>query len=172
MKSGISFALACSAFISAISVSQTAKADEWGCQVILCLANPGSPTEYAECVPPITKLYKHLAKGGSFPSCSGADFSTSHPASEPFECTDDYELVRVQDTDSHAIHAMCRSKKFHQVENKYCYNSQGSSSNGEWVMKDGKKVCGIFTRTEPTKREQPNYIDVTIKDGGKHRVWY
>ena len=43
---------------------------DWGCEVLLCLANPGSPTEFAECVDPIEKLWDHLAKGRSFPKCS------------------------------------------------------------------------------------------------------
>jgi len=42
-----------------------------GCQVVLCLATPGSPTKYVECVPPITKLWNALAIGGSFPTCTG-----------------------------------------------------------------------------------------------------
>lgn len=54
----------------ATAAPQEAHASTWGCQVILCLATPGSPTTYAECVPPITKLWKTLAFGGSFPSCS------------------------------------------------------------------------------------------------------
>jgi hypothetical protein len=45
-----------------------ANASEWGCKVVLCLSNPGGPTEYSECRPPIEKLWKHLAKGGSFPT--------------------------------------------------------------------------------------------------------
>ena len=44
--------------------------NDWGCEVLLCLANPGSPTEFAECVDPIEKLWEHLAKGRSFPKCS------------------------------------------------------------------------------------------------------
>lgn len=43
---------------------------------ILCLATPGSPTQYAECVPPITKLWNVLATGGSFPTCTGVGLST------------------------------------------------------------------------------------------------
>jgi hypothetical protein len=42
-----------------------------GLQVVLCLATPGSPTKYAQCVPPITKLWNVLAMGGSFPTCTG-----------------------------------------------------------------------------------------------------
>lgn len=34
-------------------VAAPAHAQDWGCQVLLCLANPGGPTQYAECVGPI-----------------------------------------------------------------------------------------------------------------------
>ncbi|QVN18973.1 hypothetical protein [Burkholderia pyrrocinia] len=49
-----------------------ARADDWGCQVLLCLANPGGPEQYAQCVPPIEKLWSALSHGDPFPSC---DFS-------------------------------------------------------------------------------------------------
>ena len=55
--------------------SAPAKASDWGCQVLLCLANPGGPTQYAECVPPITKLWDALSKvpPDPFPTCDFAD---------------------------------------------------------------------------------------------------
>lgn len=44
-------------------------ASDWGCQVLLCLSDPRGPTTESECQPPIRKLWKHLAKGKSFPTC-------------------------------------------------------------------------------------------------------
>ena len=43
--------------------------DEWACKVAMCMANPGGPTEFAECVDPIRRLHRHLAKGRPFPVC-------------------------------------------------------------------------------------------------------
>ena len=43
--------------------------DEWACKVKMCMANPGGPTEFAECVDPIQRLKRHLAKGKPFPVC-------------------------------------------------------------------------------------------------------
>ena len=60
----------------AIAAPQPAYASDWGCQVILCLATPGSPTTYAECVPPISKLWNVLALGGSVPTCTGVGILT------------------------------------------------------------------------------------------------
>lgn len=45
---------------------------EWGCEVLLCLANPAGPTAVAACVPPIERLWRELARGHAFPSCTEA----------------------------------------------------------------------------------------------------
>ena len=42
----------------------------WACEVLLCASNPGGWMQYAQCVPPIRKLLRSLALGGSFPTCS------------------------------------------------------------------------------------------------------
>lgn len=46
-----------------------ARADDWGCQVILCLSNPGGPEQYGECVPPVERLWAALRHGDPFPTC-------------------------------------------------------------------------------------------------------
>lgn len=62
--------------VVALAIPQPASASDWGCKVILCLATPGSPTTYAACVPPITKLWDALALGGGFPTCTGVGIRT------------------------------------------------------------------------------------------------
>ncbi len=65
--------LVCSALLSG---SGYANASEYGCKVLLCLANPasnGGPTGAAECVSPIKQLYHDLGEGRSFPTCDLAD---------------------------------------------------------------------------------------------------
>jgi hypothetical protein len=57
--------------------SAPACASDWGCQVLLCLSNPGGPTQYAACVPPITKLWDELASGHAFPSCTEGGVASS-----------------------------------------------------------------------------------------------
>lgn len=47
-----------------------AHADDWGCQVLLCLSNPDGPEQYAACVPPIEKLWSALRHGDPFPTCN------------------------------------------------------------------------------------------------------
>lgn len=43
---------------------------DWGCEVLLCLANPAGPEAVAPCVPPIERLWSELAKGHAFPTCA------------------------------------------------------------------------------------------------------
>jgi hypothetical protein len=63
----------------------TAHADDWGCQVILCLSNPGGPEQYGECVPPIEKLWAALRHGDPFPTCDfGAGGSQGTLAANTF----------------------------------------------------------------------------------------
>ncbi|WP_250479849.1 MULTISPECIES: hypothetical protein [unclassified Caballeronia] len=60
----------------ALSACISTQASEYGCKVLLCLANPasnGGPRGVGECVPPIDQLYHDLSKGRAFPSCDLAD---------------------------------------------------------------------------------------------------
>jgi hypothetical protein len=55
--------------LSLPSASGMSADDEWACKVAMCMANPGGPTEFAECVDPIRKLRRQLAKGKPYPVC-------------------------------------------------------------------------------------------------------
>ena len=66
----------------AITVSflapNAARADGWGCQVLLCLSNPAGPMAVSACIPPIQRLYRAIFKWrpDPFPTCtmsSGSD---------------------------------------------------------------------------------------------------
>jgi hypothetical protein len=46
-----------------------AQADDWGCQVLLCLSDPRGPEAEGACVPPIEKLWTALRHGDPFPTC-------------------------------------------------------------------------------------------------------
>lgn len=52
--------------------TETAKANDWGCEVLLCLSNPKGPTAVEECKPSIHRLWDHLRDGHEFPSCDMA----------------------------------------------------------------------------------------------------
>lgn len=60
-------------FLSLVLLSAAplvAHADDWACEVVLCLANPAGAMAVSQCVPPIKKLYRELAKGHAFPTCN------------------------------------------------------------------------------------------------------
>lgn len=81
------------AFFFALGACTAAQADEWGCQVLLCLSNPNGPMAVAECVPPISRLFHHLAKGGGMPTCeqSGSSRAWAQGASKGW-CPQGYLL--------------------------------------------------------------------------------
>jgi hypothetical protein len=63
-----------------------------GCLVLLCLVAP-SWRAIPQCVPPIRQLFRDLARGRSFPSCSmaGAGNSATHAwAQAPYRCPPQY----------------------------------------------------------------------------------
>ncbi|AET95630.1 hypothetical protein [Caballeronia zhejiangensis] len=75
-----------------ISASLSAHASDYGCKVLLCLANPasnGGPKGVGECVPPIDQLYHDLGRGRPFPTCDRADgndgSSYAHQVSDPYD---------------------------------------------------------------------------------------
>lgn len=78
-------------------IDLTPKGD-WACEVVMCLASPNSPTEFAECVPPIEKLYKELAKGASFPSCGMGGAESGNYAQQRGNCIDVYIDGRLHNT--------------------------------------------------------------------------
>jgi hypothetical protein len=69
------------ALTSSFLAPTDARADTWGCEVLLCLSNPAGPMAVSQCVPPITRLYKAIFKWrpDPFPTCmmsNGADSSS------------------------------------------------------------------------------------------------
>ncbi|ASQ12384.1 hypothetical protein NKZ03_11130 [Sinorhizobium meliloti] len=165
------------AFVAAASLASfylvfdgKARADDWGCQVILCLSNPGGPTQYAECRPPIEKLWRALAKGHSFPACSGVGYQASRPGYEPYYCNGGYRLTtRYGDR---GREASCISTTPQIVSSHECYFDNDRSTSPRWQRSEGRIKCQRYVTTRPNIRPQPHYVDVTIDGGGKQRVWY
>lgn len=154
-----------------------ARADEWGCQVILCLSNPGGATQYAECRPPINKLWRWLAKGRSFPTCSGVGFKSSRPGYDPYYCNEGYTLT--SSFGSGGRDATCVSTSLRPVDRRFCSfglddsgADHGSVRSSRWQSEGGRLQCMAKVMARPIVREQPHFIDVTIDGVGRQRVWY
>lgn len=73
------------------------QASDWGCQCLLCLADPRGPTTESECKPPIKKLWRHLAKGKPFPTCNlvgGSSGSYANISSSTYGlCPNEYSAL-------------------------------------------------------------------------------
>ncbi|ABO58713.1 conserved hypothetical protein [Burkholderia vietnamiensis G4] len=67
-------------FGTSMAWPDVARADDWGCQVMLCLSNLGGPEQYAECVSPIERLWAALRDGDPFPTCDLATVGTLNRA--------------------------------------------------------------------------------------------
>ncbi|PDT07229.1 hypothetical protein [Rhizobium sp. M1] len=153
-----------------------ARAEDWGCQVILCLSNPGGPTQYAECRPPLQKLWRELAEGHSFPTCSGVGFQSSRPGYEPYYCDAGYKLTT--DSGRSGRQATCVSTSPQPVSNSLCWDGNDYTSRDNsvlsphWQRVDGHRQCMGYPISRPNVRSQPHYVDVTIDGAGKQRVWY
>lgn len=172
------------AFVAAANVTSfalvfddKARASDWGCQVILCLSNPGSPMQYSACRPPIQKLWRWLAKGKSFPTCSGVGFSSSGTGYEPYYCDDGYRLTGSFEPRGRS--ATCVSTIHKRVSDEYCSfrrkgqaGVQGAVVSQQWKRQDGRLQCIAQVTTRPNVRHHPHYIDVIIEGVGKQRVWY
>ncbi|AYG62358.1 hypothetical protein QD460_25150 [Rhizobium jaguaris] len=173
---GMVFATAGGSFIYSISESH-ARADDWGCQVILCLSNPGGATQYSECRPPIDRLWEELAEGHSFPACSGVGFRASQPGYDPYYCNDGYNLTtRYGDRGQEAT---CVSTTLQKVNDRFCSSDKDSAPDNSGLVisarwrRDGRHLeCVAYPTLQPNRRSQPHYVDVTIDGVGSQRVWY
>ena len=159
-------------------ISRTdARADDWGCQVILCLSNPSGPTQFSECRPPIQRLWWALAKGHSFPTCSGVGFRASQPGYEPYSCDDGYSLATRYG--ERGQEATCVSAALQKVDARFCgAGRDGSTKNtglvvsARWQRQGKHAECMGYPTEQPGRRSQPHYVDVTIDGVGSQRVWY
>lgn len=152
-----------------------AHADDWGCKVILCLSNPGGPTQFEACRPPIERLWRDLAKGRSFPTCSGVGFSVSQPGYEPYFCSTGFRLTsRYGDGRQEAA---CVSLAPREVSSSRCGLGERDGDRdrqlpAHWVRVGDRLVCKATVTTSPNRREKPRFVDVTIEGAGNQRVWF
>ncbi|WP_370051197.1 hypothetical protein [Sinorhizobium fredii] len=167
-----------SVFLSTISASSAylvsdsiARADDWGCEVILCLSNPGGATQYAPCRPPIHRLWRELARGHAFPTCSSVGFRASRPRYEPYYCNEGFRLTTR--TNDRGNEASCISMTPQTVSKSECYYGEaGGVPSSRWYRASGQRQCRRYVTRRPNVRSKPHFFDVTIDGIGRQRVWY
>ncbi|WP_354317602.1 hypothetical protein [Sinorhizobium fredii] len=157
---------------SAYLVSDSiARADDWGCEVILCLSNPGGATQYAPCRPPITGLWRELARGHAFPACSGVSFRASRPRYEPYACDEGFRLTTR--TSDRGREASCVSTTPQTVSGRECYSDQaGGAPSSRRYHPGSQRQCRRYVTRRPIVRSKPHYVDVTIDGVGTQRMRY
>jgi hypothetical protein len=80
-------------------LSPVVHADDWGCQVLLCLSNPQGPKAVRECEPPINRLWRDLSKGRPFPTCdTGGSSGASHSWASTSNCPPQYIRYTVEES--------------------------------------------------------------------------
>jgi len=142
--------------------SQVVIADDWGCKVILCLSNPGGSMQYKECVPPIKKLYRHLAKGKSFPTCSGAGYSVSHPVYELYSCETGSLTYGYNPRTGKRV-ATCQTTKLVERPVSECRNLNHKARSQEGIRgNDSNQKCYRYEQLSPVVHEKVNKITVNI----------
>lgn len=156
--------------VAGLVVTTPAKA-EWACEVALCISNPAGPMAVSECVPPITKLYDHLAKGNSFPLCQSADGYVNFTR---------YGVDRWEDCPD-------GSKPSYQVNEhgglsgtrRYCETfipgrgGWNSDDGGRYELRevDGRMVWGEVVERPAQRRSKPHFLDYVV-EGNSQRLWF
>lgn len=159
--------------ISGLFTAQSALASEWGCEVLLCLSNPGGPTEFAQCVAPINRLYDTLKDGGSFPTCEEAGPNTQirRGYEEYVPCSESYppnpEAVdRNKKPTPDSVGYTVSEKRDREKGNKYdlyCRTPvQFKISRDEYV----------YYYKPAVRRTKPNWIQIFVDSKPIHKNWY
>jgi hypothetical protein len=169
-----------------------ARADDFGCTVLLCLANPAGPMAVSECVSPIKKLYRNLARGKAFPSCDMASASDApagkswaqHGVSYYDRCPSGTTAL---DAGAYAVRSAASSTYYLGIgegenpdsgdagalRNKICVGRQIGErtlnmSEGEGMAPLAAGVFDQLIVIAPSA--QPNYVDVYVDSAFSHRV--
>lgn len=170
----------------------SAHADNHGCTVLLCLANPAGPMAVAECVPPIKKLFRDLARGKSFPSCQlasapetqGGKTWAQHGVSYYDQCP---AGTRALDAGSYAVNGAAKSNYYLGIgegdepnggdsgplRDKVCVGNRIGDTTVEITGGDGTAAlpAGVYDHVIViAPNAQPYHIDVYVDSRFSHRV--
>lgn len=178
--------------LALMASSGLARADDYGCTVLLCLANPAGPKAVPECVPSITRLFRDLARGRAFPTCAMA----SAPDAQGGQSWAEHKVVQYDECPSgttalgagaYAARSTADSTYFvgigegdnlastgsRSLPNKICVGNRigEKTLNGRGGDALEMAAVGVFDEvTVIAPNAQPNYIDVYVNSAFSHRV--
>lgn len=169
-----------------------AQADDFGCTVLLCLANPAGPMAVAECISPIRKLYRNLARGKAFPTCdmasapdaAGGKSWAEHGVSYYDQCPTGTTAL---EAGAYAVRAGGSSTYYlgigegdrpnagdaNSLPSKICVGNRigetrSATSDGDGI---GMPSAGVFDQVIViAPNAQPNHVDVYVNSAFSHRV--
>lgn len=160
-------------FAAGMAFAWPAKADDWACEVALCISNPAGPMAVSQCVPPIERLYRHLAHGGSFPLCKSADghVKFTRYGQEHYEdCPAGTKAVyRTMSDHGRGNHRYCET--FSPV--KGARATGGGDPGNQYAVRiiGDKQVWGKVQLNLPPRRERPSYLEYIVR-GQTQRIWW
>lgn len=159
-------------FFGITSVAQAE--DLWGCEVLLCLSNPAGPTAVGECVPPITKLWRHLEHGGSFPSCglANGNDATQNYARQVYDQFDPCSMSGLDDAPKSSFIAEGTKKV---STSRYTFGSSSYQLTKSPSMNGTYTMGGVNSNTQRqakacVKDLQGSYRAGGGRDGGGYTV--
>lgn len=172
------------AALAALARPDAARAD-WACEMALCLSNPAGAMAVTECRPPIQRLYRLLARGGSFPMCRSVDGYvnfTQYGIEFQEECPAGTRTLHLATDGDRSGNAQGRRRG-----NRWCESFQplapdaqrrlsrpGSNADDrtfEWRAVDGERVYGEVRLTPAPPRAQPRFLEYVV-DGDTRRLWW
>lgn len=168
------------AWVLVVGGPGAARAGNWACEVALCISNPAGPMAVSECVPPISRLYRHLKRGGSFPLCQSADGYvnfTRYGIELQQDCPPGTETVYHREQPGEGGHWRWRyCERFVPVDAEERHSSWQSHDRGghdAYVtrMVDGRRVVGEIVTTRAALRDKPRYLEYVV-NGDKRRIWW
>ena len=138
--------------------AQLSYADDWGCQVLLCLSDPRGPKTESQCHPPIDRLFSERRKRNfRFPTCDMASSSNGQSyarmGSDNFDpCPSGYQLVRMEDDNGRVVDGVCRGALI----------GYRQGSEGEQIPIYDNKPARFYAN--------PTYFDIYIDNKPYQRV--
>ncbi|PSH70126.1 hypothetical protein CU102_03235 [Phyllobacterium brassicacearum] len=156
-----------------MAVPAPARADDWACKVALCISNPAGPMAVSQCVPPMRKLYRHLARGGSFPICKSADgdVNVRRYGQEHYDdCPAGTKAVnRTIGDKGRGNRRYCET--FAPVKGARSIGRGDSDRQYAVRIINGKRVWGRVQLSLPPRREKPSYLEYVVR-GQTQRIWW
>jgi hypothetical protein len=148
-----------------------AHASDYGCKVLLCLANPNGARAEAECHPPIDQLYIDLNLGRPFPECEMAESSAGKSyAKQGFSYYDPCpDGTTALSAGSFAALSLAKPTTTTPVVKGIGTGDNLSPGSGENTSRLTQKVCvgklvGRTTATIGETRDDSQTVDVGLYD--------